>query len=143
MADVHEHSNSIYLDALADSFLLAWVLSQAWSYYTWFAQDTTAKKVNVAILVFLSVVQSFIEDFKLWFVLVRNGEWQKSSLLWSDLAVSGITNSIVGIWFILRCWKMVERNRWVLWTMCALWGLVVCANVVNIRSGLCLSPTRT
>lgn len=131
------------------------VLSHAGAYYTWFGNDTKAKKYTVGILVALSIVQSCIEDFKLWCAPTRNTlissdldlglfsfrvtsklqksrlvplsilpRWQRGSLLWSDLCVSGVTNSIVEFWyggrrvsrfkltqthrFILRCWKMAE-----------------------------------
>ncbi|KAF9076988.1 hypothetical protein BDP27DRAFT_1414120 [Rhodocollybia butyracea] len=109
--------SAVLLDGIIQSFLLGFVLGQASKYFSAYKDDGWKKRVYVAIVVLLSLLQTIIEEYKLWQIAVKKVSWAHSHFVWSDIAVNGFISWSCEAFFIRRCWKMTNHNRWVLYPL--------------------------
>ncbi|KAJ4470548.1 hypothetical protein J3R30DRAFT_3711448 [Lentinula aciculospora] len=69
---------AVLLDGILQSFLLGFVLGQASKYFSAFKDDRWQKKMFVGLVVLLSLIQTIIEDYKLWQISVNQASWAHS-----------------------------------------------------------------
>ncbi|KAE9409986.1 hypothetical protein BT96DRAFT_462601 [Gymnopus androsaceus JB14] len=120
--------SAVLLDGIIQSFLLGFVLGQASKYFSAYKDDGWKKRAFVGVVVFLSLVQTIIEEIKLWKMAVNRESWVNSEFIWTDLAINGFISWMCEAFFIRRCWKMTDHNRWVLYPLGILSLSVVAAN---------------
>ncbi|KAL1738729.1 hypothetical protein HDZ31DRAFT_69686 [Schizophyllum fasciatum] len=116
------------VDALIHSFLFGFVVSQALKYGDDYGRDSWKKRVLVGIVVAFSVGQTMLQYYKAWYILIEsNPSWSTSGLTWLDFTLNGVICSICQGFYIRRCWKLTQRNPWVLYPFATIHALAAVA----------------
>ncbi|KAJ6628921.1 hypothetical protein B0H10DRAFT_104579 [Mycena sp. CBHHK59/15] len=119
---------AILMDGLLHSFCLGFVLALGLKYWEDYPNDSVRKRIFVFTVVFLSTLQTVLQDYKVWTVTVFRHPWSGSPLLWTDVFLNGIICSMCEAFYIRRCWKMTGKRPWVLYPMILLWISITAAN---------------
>ncbi|KAF5358980.1 hypothetical protein D9758_004819 [Tetrapyrgos nigripes] len=101
---------SVLLDGIIQAFLLGFVLAQALKYRKDYQDDSWRKRLFVGVVAVLSLLQTMIEEFKVWTVTIDFKPWSKSAFAWTDILVNGCICWMCEVFFIRRCWKMTESG---------------------------------
>ncbi|KAJ7752742.1 hypothetical protein DFH07DRAFT_517285 [Mycena maculata] len=128
---------AILMDGLLHSFCLGFVLALGMKYWEDRVEDSIRKRIFVLAVVFLSIAQTILEDYKTWSVAVSQHPWASSPWLWAEFFINGAISAMCEGFYIRRCWKMTGRSRWVLYPMALLWTSLVGAQFyITITLGL-------
>ncbi|KAI5833642.1 hypothetical protein K523DRAFT_413088 [Schizophyllum commune Tattone D] len=116
------------VDALIHSFLFGFVVSQALKYGSDYGRDSWKKRALVGIVVAFSVGQTILQYYKAWYILIdAHPTWGTSGLTWLDFTLNGVICSICQGFYIRRCWKLTQRNPWVLYPLATIHALAAIA----------------
>ncbi|KAF9268208.1 hypothetical protein L218DRAFT_602035 [Marasmius fiardii PR-910] len=118
-------SSEVLLDGILQSFATGLIAGQAVKYWADYRDDSRHKRFFIASVVLLSVLQTIIEVYKVWLIMVRSEKWSRNALAWSDLFVNGCICSMCQSFFIRRCWKMTGKRRIILYPLAFLAALIV------------------
>ncbi|KAJ6539550.1 hypothetical protein B0H19DRAFT_1179568 [Mycena capillaripes] len=128
---------AILMDGFLHSFCLGFVLALGLKYWEEYAEDSVRKRAFVLAVVFLSFLQTVLEDYKVWTVAVFHKSWAASPFMWTDFFLNGAICSMCEAFYIRRCWKMTGKSPWALYPMVLLWSSVVGAQFyITITLGL-------
>ncbi|KAJ6515605.1 hypothetical protein C8R45DRAFT_957082 [Mycena sanguinolenta] len=128
---------AILMDGLLHSFCLGFVLALGLKYWEEYTEDSLRKRAFVLTVVFLSLLQTMLEDYKIWTVALLHIPWAASPLIWTEYFLNGAICSMCEAFYIRRCWKMTGKSPWVLYPMVSLWLSGVAAQFyVTITLGL-------
>ncbi|PCH40883.1 hypothetical protein WOLCODRAFT_16742 [Wolfiporia cocos MD-104 SS10] len=105
------------------------IISQGVKFWTRRTEGTTRSKVYVTTLVFLSILQTALETYKTWLELIVRRHWWTSPLHWAEFLLNGIICTLCEVFLIRRCWKVTERNNWVLFSLASLSAAIISANI--------------
>ncbi|KAJ7180390.1 hypothetical protein C8R43DRAFT_1117692 [Mycena crocata] len=119
--------SAILMDGLLHSFCLGFVLALGLKYWEEYGEDSLRKRVFVSAVVVLSILQTILEDYKVWTVAVFKQPWAGSPFMWTDFFLNGIICSMCQAFYIRRCWKMTGKSPWALYPMIILWLSAVAA----------------
>ncbi|KAF8076479.1 hypothetical protein FPV67DRAFT_1664740 [Lyophyllum atratum] len=125
---VVELPGPILLSGFLQSFMLGILLIQGLKYWADYRDDSWRKRVFVAIVVFICILQTFVEAYKSWRTIVGQKKWSTSNIQWTDLFLNGVLSSLCEAFFIRRCWKMTNKSPWVLYPLSTLLASVTAAN---------------
>ncbi|KAF8974163.1 hypothetical protein BDZ97DRAFT_355 [Flammula alnicola] len=120
---------AILLDGLLQSFLLGTIVNQAFKYLMDYRDDSWRKRLFVVAVIILSILQTILEDYKVWRTLIHHQKWSTSRIEWSDLFLNGCICWLCEGFYIRRCWKMMDRNIWVLAPLSVLSMVIMAANL--------------
>ncbi|KAJ7094503.1 hypothetical protein B0H15DRAFT_829841 [Mycena belliarum] len=124
------------MDGLLHSFCLGFVLALGLKYWE-DAEDSLRKRFFVMTVVFLSIAQTILQDYKVWTVAVVHRPWAGSPLLCVDFFVNGAISLMCEAFYIRRCWKLTGKSPWALYPMIMLWMTTIGAQFyVTITLGL-------
>ncbi|KAL0580087.1 hypothetical protein V5O48_001946 [Marasmius crinis-equi] len=133
-------SSVVLLDGILQSFTIGLVAGQAVKYWADYRDDSKQKRLFVASLVLLSFLQTFVEDYKVWMIMICHQKWTRSALAWSDLFINGCICSLCQSFFIRRCWKMTGRRSVVLYPLSFLaFVIMILAILMVVDVGLTFS----
>ncbi|KAG7096698.1 hypothetical protein E1B28_004112 [Marasmius oreades] len=118
-------SSAVLLDGILQSFTIGLIAGQAFKYWADYRDDSRQKRLFTASVVLFSVLQTIIEIYKVWLIMIRKEKWSGSAIAWSDLFINGCICSMCQSFFIRRCWKMTGRRRIVLYPLTFLAALIV------------------
>ncbi|CAA7259635.1 unnamed protein product [Cyclocybe aegerita] len=119
----------ILLDGFLQSFLLGTIVNQAFKYWVDYRDDSWRRRIFVTSVIILSILQTMLEDYKVWRTLIIGKRWSTSRIEWSDLFLNGCICWLCEGFYIKRCWKMMDRSMWVLAPLSVLSILIMAANV--------------
>ncbi|KAJ3929622.1 MAG: hypothetical protein NXY57DRAFT_397870 [Lentinula lateritia] len=125
---------AVLLDGILQSFLLGFVIGQASKYFSAFKDDRWQKRTFVGVVVLLSLLQTIIEEYKLWQISVNKSSWAHSHFVWTGVAINGCISWLCETFYIRRCWKMTDHNPWVLYPLGTLSVTVFIANLIQAVS---------
>ncbi|KAK7470389.1 hypothetical protein VKT23_001816 [Stygiomarasmius scandens] len=120
---------SVLVGGIVQAFLLGFIIGQAIKYFTHYPDDSWRKRLFVGTVVVLSVLQTIIEEFKVWKVAIDFQPWAKSAFAWTDILINGFISWMCEAFFVRRCWKATNRNRWVLGILGFLSSTILLVNV--------------
>ncbi|KAM6496047.1 hypothetical protein JOM56_008753 [Amanita muscaria] len=121
--------NALLLDGFFQSFLLGTVVVQACQYWSDCKGDAWRKRMFVATVVLFSILQTILEDYKVFRSLAYNRIWSTSAIQWSDFFLNGCICSMCQAFYIDRCWVLTEKRRWILVPLSALLLVTIVANI--------------
>ncbi|KDR83892.1 hypothetical protein GALMADRAFT_683195 [Galerina marginata CBS 339.88] len=119
----------ILLDGFFQSFLLGTIVNQAFKYVLDYRDDSRRKRAFVFVVIILSILQTMLEDYKVWRTLILQRRWSTSRIEWSDLFLNGCICWLCEGFYIRRCWKMMGRNKWILAPLSVLSMVIMAANL--------------
>ncbi|KAI0068586.1 hypothetical protein BV25DRAFT_1817458 [Artomyces pyxidatus] len=119
----------ILVEGLLQALCQGVICAQAVRYSENTLDDTRRMMAFVGTLVTLSCLQTFVTVYKLWLVLVYHKHWSTSPLSWSDLFLNGLICTVCETFLVRRCWKVTEKNKWVLLGLGFIAGTTFIANV--------------
>ncbi|KAJ3873089.1 hypothetical protein F5051DRAFT_506755 [Lentinula edodes] len=125
---------AVLLDGILQSFLLGFVIGQASKYFSAFKDDRWQKRTFVGVVVLLSLLQTIIEEYKLWQISVNKSSWAHSHFVWTGVAINGCISWLCETFYIRRCWKITDHNPWVLYPLGTLSVTVFIANLIQAVS---------
>lgn len=120
---------ALLLDGLLQAFLLGTLVSQVVKYWSDYRDDSWRKRAFVAVVIVLSILQTALEDYKVWRTTVSDKRWSTSPIEWSDLFLNGCICSLCEGFYIRRCWKLTNKNPWVIFPLSTLSALTMAANI--------------
>ncbi|THV08293.1 hypothetical protein K435DRAFT_6309 [Dendrothele bispora CBS 962.96] len=123
-----EKRGSVLVDGLVQAFLLGFIFGQVIKYWSDYRDDPWRKQLFVGTVIVLSVLQTVIEEFKLWRVAIDFQPWAQSAFAWTDILINGFISWMCEAFFIRRCWKITNRNPWALYGLGILSGSILLAN---------------
>nr|GAT58232.1 predicted protein [Mycena chlorophos] len=128
---------AILLDGLLHSFCIGFVLAEGLKYWGEYEDDRPAKRGYVAVVVLLSLIQTVLQDYKVWTVAVFQKPWAGNPFMWTDLFLAGVICSMCELFYIRRCWKMTGCSRFVLYPLALLWfGSLIAHMYITITLSL-------
>ncbi|KAF9534774.1 hypothetical protein CPB83DRAFT_214292 [Crepidotus variabilis] len=74
-------------------------------------------------------MQTMLEDYKGWRMLVQGKPWSTSPIEWSDLFLNGCICWLCESFYIRRCWKMMDQRIWILVPLLSLSMITMVANL--------------
>ncbi|KAK1231854.1 hypothetical protein PQX77_005068 [Marasmius sp. AFHP31] len=73
---IYDHASSaVLLDGILQSFATGLVAGQAAKYWADYRDDSRQKRLFTASLVLLSFLQTFVEVWKVWLIMVCHKKW--------------------------------------------------------------------
>lgn len=126
---VEDLPGALLLDGLLQAFLLGTLVSQVVKYWSDYRDDSWRKRAFVAVVIVLSILQTALEDYKVWRTTVSDKRWSTSPIEWSDLFLNGCICSLCEGFYIRRCWKLTNKNPWVIFPLSTLSALTMAANI--------------
>ncbi|KAF8827045.1 hypothetical protein HHX47_DHR5001023 [Lentinula edodes] len=141
---------AVLLDGILQSFLLGFVIGQASKYFSAFKDDRWQKRTFVGVVVLLSLLQTIIEEYKLWQISVNKSSWvsQRGDLDASLGLISRQTGSQslcmdrrgyqwmyqLVVRDLLHPTMLEDHNPWVLYPLGTLSVTVFIANLIQAVS---------
>lgn len=125
---VVELPGPILLGGFLQSFMLGILITQGLKYWADYRDDSLRKRVFVATVIFVCMLQTLLEDYKSWRTTIGQKKWSTSNIQWTDLLLNGLLSTLCEAFFIRRCWKMTNKSPWVLYPLATLLASVTAAN---------------
>ncbi|KZW04007.1 hypothetical protein EXIGLDRAFT_743637 [Exidia glandulosa HHB12029] len=121
---------AVWLMAVCQSLSQGIIALQYWSHrrQAKVSGDSRPLTAFVLSMIVLTVLQSALEWYKSWRVLVRNVSWLQDPLRWAELILNGILCNAIQAFFIRRCWQ-ATRSRILLIALVATLLLVLSADI--------------
>ncbi|RDB22604.1 hypothetical protein Hypma_010095 [Hypsizygus marmoreus] len=126
---VVEIPGAILLSGFLQSFFLGILVTQGLKYWYDYRDDSRQKRVFVASVILLAILQTALEDYKAWRTTILQKCWSTSNIQWSDLFLNGLLSSLCEGFFVRRCWKMRNKSPWVLFPLSILLATLIAANL--------------
>lgn len=101
-----ELPGAILMDGLVQSFLLGTIVNQAFKYWMDSRNDSWHKRIFVTTVILLAILQTVLEDYKVWRTMISRLPWSTSPMEWSDLFLNGCICALCEAFYIRRCWKV-------------------------------------
>ncbi|KAF7301899.1 hypothetical protein MIND_00755900 [Mycena indigotica] len=120
---------AILMDGLLHSFCIGFVLAEGLKYWDEYKDDVRRKRVFVLLVVLLSLLQTVLQDYKVWTVAVLGSPWASSPLMWCDFFINAVICSMCEAFYIRRSWKMTGKSPAVLYPMSLLWLGAIAAHL--------------
>ncbi|KAJ7068549.1 hypothetical protein C8F01DRAFT_1118514 [Mycena amicta] len=112
---------AILMDGLLHSFCIGFVLAEGLKYLEEYTDDKRRRRAFVCVVVLLSLLQTVLENYKVWTVAVLRRPWSGSPFMWTDFFLNALICSLCELFYIRRSWKMTGKSPAVLYPMCLLW----------------------
>ncbi|KZP04139.1 hypothetical protein FIBSPDRAFT_844333 [Athelia psychrophila] len=96
---------------ILQSFLQGVICMQTARYWdTGYDGDSLLLRCFVGVVVLLSVLQTVLEDYKMWVVLIHGQIWVKQGIFWTEPFLNGLIVSLCSGFLIRRCWKVLASH---------------------------------
>ncbi|EPQ59122.1 hypothetical protein GLOTRDRAFT_125432 [Gloeophyllum trabeum ATCC 11539] len=119
----------ILLEALLQTLCQGVLFAQAVRYWDSRIEDTLRLKAFVGTLVVLSMLQTALEIYKVWFVTILDHPWSASPLKWTDILLNGVIVVLCETYLVRRCWMATNKKMWILIPLVALTLSIFIVNV--------------
>ncbi|GLB33890.1 hypothetical protein LshimejAT787_0107740 [Lyophyllum shimeji] len=126
---VVELPGPILVGGFLQSFMLGILVTQVLKYWADYRDDSVRKRIFVATVIFVCILQTVLEAYKAWRTVICHKKWSTSNIQWTDLFINGILSTLCEAFFIRRCWKMTNKSPWVLYPLAILLASLTAANV--------------
>ncbi|KAI0303939.1 hypothetical protein BC826DRAFT_201493 [Russula brevipes] len=119
----------VLIECILQSVCQGVIFAQAARYWEYPLNDTLRMKSYVMTLVGLSLLQTMLTAYKLWYIFVYLKYWSTSPIVWADLFLNGLICTVCEVSLLRRCWKVTEKRIWVTVPLAFLLATLFIANV--------------
>ncbi|KAI0307027.1 hypothetical protein B0F90DRAFT_1622129 [Multifurca ochricompacta] len=120
------------------------IFAQAARYWECPLNDTMRMKSYVLTLVGLSLLQTMLTMYKLWYILIYLEHWSTSPLVWADLFLNGLICTVCETSLLRKCCKapVTKKKKWVILPLGFLLVTIFIANIYLVSVPLSTNSSR-
>ncbi|KAI0268109.1 hypothetical protein BC834DRAFT_968331 [Gloeopeniophorella convolvens] len=104
----------ILIEGILQALCQGVIFAQTARYFECPLNDTMRMKSYVSTLLGLSTLQTILNAYKIWYILIYLEHWSTSPLDWADLFLNGLICTVCEVSLLRRCWKVTKERRWVI-----------------------------
>ncbi|KAI0254854.1 hypothetical protein BJV78DRAFT_1120509 [Lactifluus subvellereus] len=130
-------SGPILIEGVVQALCQGVIFAQAARYWECPLNDTMRMKSYVLTLVGLSLLQTMLMSYKLWYILIYREHWSTNPLVWADLFLNGLICTVCEISLLRKCWKARKHpltRKWVTLPLAFLLITIFIANVYLVSA---------
>ncbi|KAI0750991.1 hypothetical protein C8Q80DRAFT_544580 [Daedaleopsis nitida] len=117
------------------------IITQAKKFYDRWEDDSVALRVYVFALLCFSLLQTILESYKVWVVVIDGLHWWTNRLHFTEFLCNALICSLCELFLVRRCYKMTGRRTWVLACLGGLSFTTIAASIfLTVKIALVIGP---
>ncbi|KAI0638369.1 hypothetical protein C8Q77DRAFT_1154025 [Trametes polyzona] len=117
------------------------IISQGAKFYHRWKDDPVALRVYVIVLLVFSLLQTMLESYKTWVETIDGRHWWTSRLHSTEFFCNAIICSLCEAFLVRRCYRITQRNVFVLIYLCTLLLVAMIATIwLTVRIAQVIGP---
>ncbi|KAL6305813.1 hypothetical protein BKA93DRAFT_197584 [Sparassis latifolia] len=105
------------------------IFSQGVKFWLRSSEDSILLRFYVGTLVFSSILQTALETYKVWLDVIIRKHWWTTPLHSTEYLLNGVICTLCEVFLIRRCWKLTQKNYYLLFALASLSASTCVANI--------------